>query len=94
VVLWLVDKSILKRGNTFGHDNCHGEGIIEGRDVTEGHNTGESTVAFRLTDIVNGSSGTTRVDNKLSKLSSLLGDLTDACGSILADLHINVFEAV
>ena len=46
VVLWLVDKSILKWGDTLGDDNGHGERIVEGRDVTEGHDTWETSVAL------------------------------------------------
>jgi hypothetical protein len=34
------------------------------------------------------------VDNQLSQLSSLLCDLTDASGGVLANLNIEILEAV
>jgi len=94
VILRLVDKSILKRGNTFGDNNGHGEGVIESRNVTEGHDTWKSAVTLGLTDVVNGSGSTTGVNDELGEFSSLLGNLTNASGGILADLNINVLEAV
>ena len=94
VVLWLVDESILEWGNTLGDNDGHGKGVIEGGDVTEGHDTGETCVTLGLADIVNGSSGTTGVDDELGELSGLLGNLTDAGGSILTNLNIDILEAV
>ena len=46
VVLWLVKKGLLEWGDTFGNDNSHGKGVIEGRDVTEGHDTWKSGIAL------------------------------------------------
>ena len=94
VVLGLVDESILEWGNTLGDNDGHGKGVIEGGDVTEGHDTGETSVALGLADIVNGSSGTTGVDDELGELGGLLGDFTDAGGGVLADLNIDVLKAV
>ena len=59
VVLGLVDKGVLEGSNTLGHNHSHGERVVESGDVTEGHDTWESGVALRLTDVVNGSSSTT-----------------------------------
>lgn len=94
VILRLVDQGILKRSNTLRNDDCHGEGIIEGRDVTEGHDTREASVALGLRDVVNNGSSTTGVDDKLSKLSGLLGNFSDAGSSILSHLNIKVLQAV
>jgi len=94
VVFGLVHQGVLKRGNTLRDDDSHSERVIESRDIAEGHDTGETGIALALTDVVNGSSGTTRVDNELSELSSLLCNLTDASGGILADLNVDVLEAV
>jgi hypothetical protein len=30
VVLWLIDKGVLEGGNTFGDNNGHGKGVVEG----------------------------------------------------------------
>lgn len=94
VILGLVNKSVFERSNTLGDDNSHGERIVEGRDVTEGHDTGKSAVTLRLTDVVNGSGGTTRVDDELGELGSLLGDFTDASSGVLANLNVDVLKAV
>ena len=94
VVLWLVDEGILEWGNSLGDNNSHGKGVIEGGDVTEGHDTWESGIALGLTDVVDSGGGSTRVDDELGKLWGLLGNLTDAGGSVLAYLDINVLETV
>ena len=94
VVLWLVDEGILEWGNSLGDNNSHGKGVIEGGDVTEGHDTWESGIALGLTDVVDSGGGSTRVDDELGKLWGLLGNLTDAGGSVLAHLDINVLETV
>jgi hypothetical protein len=46
MILRLVDKGVLKRSNTLADNNSHGKGIIEGRDISEGHDTGETGVAL------------------------------------------------
>ena len=94
VVLRLVDKGILKRSDTLGDDDSHGKGVIEGRDVTEGHDSGKTGVALGLADVVNGGRSTTRVHDELGELGGLLGDLTDAGGGILSHLHIDVLQTV
>jgi len=94
VILRLVSKSLLERSNTLRHNNGHGKRIIKGRDVTEGHDTRETSITLGLGDVVNSSGGTTRVDNKLSELSGLLGNLSDAGSSILANLDIDILKAV
>ena len=94
VVLWLVDEGILERSDTLGDDDSHGEGVIEGRNVTEGHDARKTGVALGLTDVVHGGGSTTRVNDELGELGGLLGDLTDASGGILAHLHIDVLQAV
>jgi hypothetical protein len=94
VILGLVDKGILERGNTLADNDGHSERVVEGRDVAEGHDTGETSVALGLADVVNGGGSTAGVDDELSELSGLLGDFTNAGGSVLADLNINVLKAV
>jgi len=94
VILRFVDEGILEGSNSLGDDNSHGEGVVEGGDVTEGHDSGKSAVTLGLTDVVNGSSGTTGVDDELSELGGLLGNFTDAGGGVLADLNIDVLKAV
>jgi hypothetical protein len=54
VILRLIDKGVLERSNTLANNNSHSEGIVEGRDVTEGHDTGETGVSLGLADVVNG----------------------------------------
>lgn len=94
VVLRLVNKGILKRSNTLRNNNCHSEGIIEGRDVTEGHDTRKTGISLGFGDVIDDSSSTTGVNNEFSKLSGLLGDFSDASGSILSDLDIEILQAV
>ena len=94
VILRLVDEGVLERSNTLGDDNSHGEGVIEGRDVTEGHDTWETGISLGLADVVNGRSSATGVDDQLGKLRGLLGNLTDASGGVLAHLHIDILQAV
>jgi len=94
VVFGLVHEGILERSDTLGNDNGHGEGVIESRDVSESHDTGKSGVALGLTDVVDGGSSTSRVDDKLSELGGLLGDFSDASGGVLSYLHIDILEAV
>jgi len=59
VVLGLVDECVLEGSNTLGDDHSHGEGVVEGRDVAEGHDTRETGVTLGLADVINGSGGTT-----------------------------------
>ena len=94
VILRLVDEGVLKRSNTLGDNDSHGEGVIEGRDVTEGHDAGKSGVTLGLADVVDGGGGTTRVDDELGELGGLLGDFTDAGSGVLTNLDINILEAV
>jgi len=94
VVLRLVDKGILERSNTLANNDGHSEGVIESRDIAEGHDTGEASVALGLTDVVNSGGSATGVNDKLGQLSGLLSDLTDAGSSVLADLDIDILEAV
>lgn len=94
VVFRLVHESILEGGNSLGDDNSHGEGIVEGRDVTESHDSGESGVSLGLANVINSSSGTTGVHNELSELSSLLSDFSDASSSVLSNLNVNILKAV
>jgi hypothetical protein len=94
VVFWLVLECILEWSNALGHDHSHGEGVVEGRDVSEGHDSGETGVTLRLADVINGSGGTTRVHDELSELSSLLCDLTDASGGVLSNLDVDILKAV
>ena len=94
VILWFTDESIFEWSNTFGNNNCHGKRVIESRNVTEGHDTWKSGVTFRFTDVINGSSSSSRVDNKLSKLGGLLGDFSNASSGILSYLNVHVLEAV
>lgn len=94
VIFRLVDQGILKRSNTLGDDDSHSEGVVEGRDVTEGHDTWESGVTLGFTDVIDDSGSTTRVHDELSELSGLLGDFSDAGGGILADLDIKILQAV
>jgi len=94
VVFRLVHESILEGGNSLGDNDGHGEGIVEGRDVTESHDSGESGVSLGLADVINSSSGTTGVDNELSELSSLLSNFSNASSSVLSNLNVNILEAV
>jgi hypothetical protein len=94
VVLWLVDQSILEWGNTLRDDDSHGERVVEGGNVAESHDTWKTSVALRLTDVVDSGSSATRVDDELGEFSSLLGNLTDASGSIFANLNVDVLQAV
>ena len=94
VILRLIDQGILERCNTLGNNDCHSEGIIESRDVAEGHDTREASISLRLRDIVNNCSSTTRVDDELGKLSGLLGNFSDASSGIFSDLNIKVLQAV
>jgi len=94
VVFGLVHEGVLEGSNSLGNDNGHGERVIESRDVTEGHDSGETGVSLGLADVVNGSGGTTGVHDQLGEFSGLLGNLTDASGGVLTDLDIDVLEAV
>jgi len=94
VILRLVHEGILEGSDSLGDDNSHSERVIESRDVSEGHDTRESSVSLRLTDIVNSSGGTTRVDDELSELSSLLSNFSDASSSVLSYLNIDILKAV
>jgi hypothetical protein len=94
VVFRLVNKGILKRSNTLRNNNCHSEGIIEGGDVTESHDTRKAGISLGFGDVIDDSSSTTRVNNELSQLSGLLGNFSDASGSILSDLDIEILQAV
>jgi hypothetical protein len=94
VVFWLVLDGVLQWGDTLGDDDGHGEGVVEGRDVSEGHDTWKSGVTLGFTDVVNGSGGSTRVDNKFSEFGGLLGDFSNASSSVLSDLDIHILEAV
>jgi len=94
VILRFVHQSVLERCNTLGDDDSHSKRVIESRDIAEGHDTGKASIALALTDVVDGSSGSTRVDNELCELSSLLSNLTNASGGILTDLDVDVLQAV
>ena len=94
MVLGLVDETVLKGRDTLGDDDSHGEGIIEGGDVSEGHDTGKSGVTLGLRDVVDGSSGTSRVDDELGELGGLLSDFSDAGSGVLTDLNIDILKAV
>jgi hypothetical protein len=52
VVLWLVDQGVLEGSDALRHDNGHGERVVEGRDVAEGHDAGQSRVTLGLTNVV------------------------------------------
>ena len=94
VVFGLVHEGVLEGSNSLGNDNGHGKRVIESRDVTEGHDTGETGVSLGLTDVVNSGGGTTGMDDQLGEFGGLLGNLTDASSGVLTDLHIDVLEAV
>lgn len=94
VIFRLVDQGILKRSNTLGNNDCHGERIVESRDVAESHNTWKTSITLGLRDVVNNGSCTTGVNDKLGELCGLLSDFSDASGSILSDLNIKILQAV
>ena len=94
VILRLVDEGILKRSDSFGDDDGHGEGVVEGRDISESHDSGKSSVTLGFTDVVNSSGSTTRVNNELGELGGLLGNFSNASSSVLSNLNIHVLEAV
>ena len=94
MVFRLVDKGILQRGDTLADDHSHGERVIEGGDVAEGHDARQASVALRLADVVDGCGCATGVDDQLGQLSGLICNLTDAGCSVLPHLDVDVLQAV
>ena len=94
MVLWLIDEGVLEWSNTLGNNNCHSKGVIESRDVSESHDSWKSCITLALADVINGSSSSSRVDDKLGQLCGLLSDLSDAGSGILSYLDVHILEAV
>jgi hypothetical protein len=94
VVLRFVHEGIFKRSNSLGYDNSHGKGVIESGNVSKSHDSRESSVSLGFSDVVNSSSGTTRVDDELGELSGLLSNFSNASSSVLSYLHIDILKAV
>ena len=59
VILWLVEQRLLQWRDALGNDNGHGQRVVEGRNITECHDSGKPGVTLRLTDVVDGGGGTT-----------------------------------
>lgn len=91
--LILIAEGLLERSDALGLDDSHGHGLIEGGDVAEGDDAGEG-LALGLGDEVDDGHCSSRVADELGKIDVLLGDFSDADGSVLADEGVVVLEAV
>ena len=94
MVFWFVDQGIFEWLNSFSVDDTNGQSLIEGSNITKGHNSWKSGISFGVTNVINQSCFTTSIGNKLGKLRRLLGDFSDASCGVLTDERINVLKAV
>mmetsp|Transcript_20325 Transcript_20325/g.24338 ORF Transcript_20325/g.24338 Transcript_20325/m.24338 type:complete len:218 (+) Transcript_20325:933-1586(+) len=93
MILLLLYKSSVQWDDTLGGDDRKSKSFGEGGDVTESHNAWQTVVALGFNDVVDKSTNATVADDQLCEFWSVLGDLTDAGGSVLAHVGVNVLEA-
>ena len=58
VVFGFVHECLLEWGDSLRDDNCHGKGVVEGRNVSESHDSRQASIALRLADVVHSRSST------------------------------------
>lgn len=92
VVLGFVDEGVFEWRDGFGCDDGSGVLLVEGGDVTEAHDTWESSVSFGISDILDKGGSSSSCADQVGEVTALLGDFSDASGSIFSDNWILVFQ--